>query len=198
MPTVPKISRKRKKGARPLYGSSAVIPPQRQARLPEAIHPPLHEGNMDWEEAARRKKDMDTRFTLVDRWRVAKAGVRWHRCRFERNLEPLLVEMEEHRTETNTPPAPLRKAIGLPSLEMAAARVIKKLAGRHAAGRDFSVRRVLCGRISEYRKNIANAQQFGWISEDEATALTDGLDDILIAIGEISSEAPGVPANYQV
>jgi hypothetical protein len=153
---------------------------------------------MDWEEAARRKKDMDTRFTLVDRWRIAKAGVPWHRCRFERNLEPLLVEMEQHRTEKNAPLAPLRKAIGLPSLEMAAVRAIKKLAGRHAQGRDYSVRQVLLGRISQYRKNIAEAQKAGGISADQAAALTDGLDDILVAIGEISSEAPGVPAAYQV
>ena len=153
---------------------------------------------MDWEEAARRRADMDNRFTLVARWRVAKAGVRWHRCRFERNLEPLLVEMEQHRAEKNAAPAPLRKAVGLPSLEMAAARAIKKLAGRHAAGKDFSVRQVLRGRISEYRKNIAAAERHGWINGDEASALTDGLDDILIAIGEISSEAPGVPAAYQV
>jgi hypothetical protein len=153
---------------------------------------------MDWEEAARRRADMDSRFTLVGRWRIAKAGVRWHRCRFERNLEPLLVEMEQHRTKKNAAPAPLRKAIGLPSLEMAAARAVKKLAGRHAAAKDFSVRQVLCGRISQYRKSIAEARKFDWISEDEAAALTDGLDDILIAIGETSSEAPGVPAAYQV
>jgi hypothetical protein len=141
---------------------------------------------------------MDTRFTLVGRWRVAKAGVRWHRCRFERNLEPLLVEMERHRAEKNAALAPLRKPIGLPSLEMTAARAILKLAGRNPETSEYSVRNVLCRRIAQYRKNIADALRFGWIDEDEATALTDGLDDILIAIGEISSEAPGVPAAYDI
>jgi hypothetical protein len=163
-----------------------------------AIHTASTRATMDWAEAARRKADMDTRFTLLDRWRIAKAGVRWHRCRFERNLEPLLMEMERHRAEKNVALAPPRKGIALPSLEMAAVRAIKKLAGRHAEGRDYSVRTVLCGRIAQYRKNIAEARKFGWIDEDEAAALSDGLDDILIAIGEISSQAPGVPARYEV
>lgn len=159
-------------------------------------------GDIGWEEAARRRKDMDDRFTLVARWRIAKAGVPWHRCRFERNLEPLLVEMEPHRGEKfrETPPGPLRKASGLPSLEMAAARAILKLAGaRGKAKADaYSVRNVLCFRIGEYRKSIADAEKYGWITGDEGKALEDGLDDILIAIGEISSAPPGPPAAYDI